>query len=356
MTFDTTITPPQSLLEQAKWAFVTRRVRRTDGVAFRDDFGAVMPGDLILGRVQRIGQHRGIQLVTGRRSDLFCGDLVVLAAAARYAPDQFEGVARIDPRGADLLASGGCLGQMRDRNFRTRLPTCVYPLGRVMRADGKPVNLGDYALPPNSSETDIPVIGVIGTAMNSGKTLATARLGYGLRQAGRKVALIKVTGTGAFGDYNEYVDTGASYVADFTDAGLASTYMQPLARIKDAFDRLLSEAVRRRCDVAVMEIADGIFQRETAALLNDSSFTKRLAGLIFACGDAVSAAGGAMELRRLDISPLALTGLVSCSPMASREAKGQTGLRIVTKEDLADPAQAMGLLREATGAGWKNVA
>jgi len=356
MTFATVTTPPQTLLSQAKWAFVTRRVRRTDATALRDDFDAARPGDLILGRVSEIGQHKGIQLVSGRRSELFPGDLVIMPVAARYAPDQFEGIARIDPRGADMLAGGGCLGRLRARNARVRPATRVLPMGRVMTRTGKPVNVADYALPEGTAPACLPVIAVVGTAMNSGKTLATARLGYGLRQAGRRVALIKATGTGAFGDFNEYTDTGAHYVADFTDGGFATTYMEPPERIRDAAWRLLAEAGRRGCDVAVMEIADGLLQRETAALLADPAFTGGLSGLVFACGDPVAAAGGAAELARHGLVPLALTGMLSCSPMASAEAERATGMRVMTKEALADPAEAMRLLREAKGAGRKAVA
>ena len=200
------------------------------------------------------------------------------------------------------------------------------------------------------------VIAVVGTAMNSGKTTATARLGYGLRRAGRNVALIKATGTGAFGDYNEYCDTGAQYVADFTDAGMATTYLQPMDRLREAADRLLADAGRHGCDVAVMEIADGLFHREPAALLAAHGFAQGLSGLIFACGDAVAASGGASALRRLGITPLAVTGMVSCSPMASAEAEAATGLRVVTRSELADPAQAMRLLRDAQDGRRKKVA
>mgnify|MGYP006272533751 CR=1 FL=1 len=350
MTFATITTPPQRLLAEAKWAFATRRVSRIDGAALRDDFAAAAPGDLILARVSEIGQHKGIQLVSGRRAALFPGDLVVMPVAARYATDQFEGTAEIDARGADMLAGGGCLGRMRARHERMRPATRVIPLGRIMTAAGAPMNLADYALPDAPAPAGLPVIAVLGTSMNSGKTLATARLGLGLRRAGRKVALVKGTGTAAFGDFNEYADTGAAYVGDFTDGGLATTYLAPVGRIRAATDRVLAEAGRRGCDVAVMEIADGLLQRETAALLADPEFSAGLAGIVFACGDPLAATGGAAELARNGLRPLALTGMVSCSPMASAEAEDATGLRVMTKEALADPAQAMRLLREATGA------
>lgn len=345
MSITTIVNDPTTLLSAAKWAFSARRVERDSVVSMTDDFENTEHGDLILGRVMDIGQHKGIQLSSGRRSELFQGDLVVLPCGARYAADQFEGVAEIDPNGADMLASGGCLGKVRARNERVKTPTRILPLGRLTDETGKAVNVADFALPKAIRPTTIPVIAVFGTAMNSGKTLATARLGYGLRQTGLRVATIKATGTGSFGDFNEYEDTGVSYIADFTDAGMATTYMLPLPRIKDGIERLLADAEAHECDVAVMEVADGLYQRETAALLADAEFRARVQGIVFACGDAVAAAGGVAELRRLGVEPRALTGMVSCSPLATAEAQAATGVRVMTKTELSDPVEAVGLMR-----------
>lgn len=341
--------PPTKMFAAAKWAFSTRRVNRADAASLNDCFAEVRPGDLILGRVAEIGQHRNIQLTTGRRSALYPGDLVVLACGARYAPDQFEGVAEIAPRGADMLAGGGCIGHMRLRNERIRPATRILPLGRIMMADGQPMNLANYALPHAKIPTSIPVIAVFGTSMNSGKTLATARLAYGMRRAGLKVAALKGTGTGAFGDFNEYSDTGVHHVADFTDAGMVTTYQEPLDRIKTGIETLLSSAETAGCGIAVMEIADGLYQRETAELLKDDWFRARISGMVFACGDAVAASGGVAELNRLGHHPDVLTGLLSCSPMAAAEAYAATGVRVVTKSDLSDPSEAMTLARKALG-------
>ena len=348
MSFETIMGNPNTLLSGAKWCFATRRVDHRDAISLATDFKNTNHGDLILGRVMEIGKHGGIQLASGRRSELFIGDLVVLPCAARYAPDQFEGIAEIHADGADMLAGGGCLGTVRAKNERIKPPTRVLPIGRLTNKTGKAVNVADYALPEPMKPSKIPVIAVFGTAMNSGKTLATARLSYGLRQTGLRVATIKATGTGSFGDYNEFKDTGVSYVADFTDGGLATTYMVPLPRIKNGIERLLADAELHGCDLVVMEVADGLFQRESAALLADDEFHRRISGMLFACGDAVAAAGGVQELRRLGYEPEALTGMLSCSPMAVAEAQAATGIRVMTKGQLSDPVEAMAILRRAT--------
>ncbi|NCO21248.1 MAG: dethiobiotin synthase [Rhodobacterales bacterium] len=327
-------------LTTAKWTFATRRVDHGLIGGMDTAFAAARPGDLILAQVESLGQHQRVQLSSGRPSYIYPGDMIVLACGARYAPDQFEGLAEIDPDGADLLAGGGCIGRMVARNERIKNATRLLPVGRLLDDAGEPVNLDRFALPPTDRTNDIPVVFVLGTAMNSGKTLATAQLALGLRRAGYKVAALKGTGTGAFGDFNEYSDTGAHWVADFTDAGMVTTYREPLARVKDGLNLLLGHAAERGCDIAVMEIADGLFQRETGALVADPWLRDRLSGLVFACGDAVAAAGGVAELARHGLRPDALTGILSCSPMAAAEAMSATGVPVLRKGDLADPAEA----------------
>jgi hypothetical protein len=327
-------------LATAKWTFATRRVDPAIVAGLDTRFSNARAGDLIMAQVDSIGQHDRVQLTSGRPSNIFPGDIIVLACGARYAPDQFEGLAEIDPQGADLLAGGGCLGRMITRNERIKPATRLLPMGRLLDSQGLPVNLDRFALPATSMSDVIPVIFVLGTAMNSGKTTATSQLSLGLRRAGYKVAALKGTGTGAFGDFNEYTDTGAHWVADFTDAGMVTTYREPLGRVKAGLNCLLGHAAERGCDIAVMEIADGLYQRETGALVADPWFRQRKSGLVFACGDAVAAAGGVAELARHGLRPDALTGILSCSPMATAEAVAATGVSVLRKSDLADPAEA----------------
>lgn len=331
----------------AKWAFSARRIPRS---AARGHDGAperARAGELLLGRVISVGQHARIQLAAGRYATLYPGDLIAMPCGARYAPDQFEGIAAIDADGCDMLAGGGCLGRMQWRHDRMKAPTRVLPLGRVTGADAEVLATDGFALPDAGGEPGLPVIAVIGTSMNSGKTTAAVALSRGLTCAGWKVAAIKATGTGSFGDFNDYADTGARFVGDFTDAGMVTTYLEPVERIRAGIARLTAAARRAGAEVVVMEVADGIFQRETAALLADDAFRAALSATVFACGDAVAAAGGAAHLARLGIRPLRMTGLVSCSPMASAEAHAATGIEIVGRGGLMDPAEAGALLAEA---------
>ena len=344
------------LLSQAKWAFSTRRVPRDVAVRMVDSLDGAVSGDLVVGRVQHIGSHKRIQLAEGRASQLYPGDIVVLACGDRYAPDQFEGLAELDASGSDMLAGGGVLGRMRHRHARMSAPTRVAPLGLLADASGRAINLADHALDPADRPAALTVIGAVGASMNSGKTTAVASLAHGMTRAGYRVAALKATGTGAFGDFNAYVDTGARYVADFTDVGMASTYRQPLERIEAGLDTLLAHAGRAGCEVAIVELADGVFQRETAGLLKKTSIRDGFAGVIFAAPDALAAAGGHAALRAMGIEPAVMTGMVSCSPLGAAEAEAATGIRVITREMLCDPVEADAILaRLRHGAGFPAV-
>lgn len=334
----------QNALASAKWAFSTRRVPRRDAHQLQEAVEQAVSGDLVLGRVVSVGAHPRLQLSDGRPSDLYDGDLIVVACGARYASDQFEGIAQLSAEGADLLAGGGCLGQMREKHARMKPPTRVQPLGLLCDAQGRVINLAQHARPAPAASGALTVIGVVGASMNAGKTSAVASLVHGLESAGYRTAAIKATGTGAFGDWNAYVDAGASFVTDFTDAGMVSTYLQPAARLADALDQLLAAASDAACEVAVVEFADGVLQRETAALLGMDRVRRQFDGFLFAAPDALAAVGGQHCLRAQGIEPVALTGLLSAAPLNVQEAQAATGLAVLSREALRDPAQAASLL------------
>ena len=322
----------------AKWSFAVRRAKPEDAVRLDTDLGDVRPGDLLLAEVTQIGSHKRLQLADGRFSTLWCGDRIVVACADRYAVDQFHGAARLSGHDADLLAGGGVAGEILSRNERISSTTRLAVLGRLADARAVPLNVDRYALPAAQAGRPGLVIGVLGTGMNAGKTTAAAALVNGFARLGRRVAAIKITGTGSFGDVSEYEAAGATRVFDFTDAGMASTYRQPLDRIVAATDHLLSHAAD--CEVAVVELADGVSQVETAALLSRPDFVLRFDATILAAPEAMAARAGLAWLAERGIAPLALTGLVTRAPLAAEEAAQATGLPILCRMALANPATA----------------
>lgn len=327
----TSMTP--ALCDLAKWAFTTRRVNRADVRGLSTALETAKAGDLILCEIAEVGHHKKVQLAERRASTSYPGDHVVLCLGDRYAPDQFLASAVIDDNLIDLVAGGGVVGRVDASHVRMDEPTRLKPLGLLTGAQGQILNVADYALPGMVANDDVTVIGVFGASMNSGKTTAATSLAHGLARAGYATAAVKATGTGAFGDFNSFEDGGVPAL-DFTDVGMPTTFRMPMERIENGFDTLVATAAARGAEVVIVEIADGVFQQETREILKSSRIRDRLDGILFAAPDALSAMGGVIVLDRVGLAPFAISGMVSCSPLATAEAAEVTGLPILTREDL----------------------
>ncbi len=324
-------------LSAAKWAFTTRRVNRAHVMGLQPQLDSAVAGDVVLGEISSIGQHKKIQLAEGRYALSYPGDTVVMVCGDRYAPDQFEGAAKLDLAGCDVLAGGGLLGRMEAGHGRMSAPTRIRPIGLLTDADGAVMNVASYAVPKARIPAHVTVLGVFGASMNAGKTTAAVSLAHGLKKAGFRVEGVKATGTGAFGDFNAFLDAGIA-ASDFTDAGMASTYRMPMSRIEQGFETLVGAAAKRGADIVVVEFADGVFQQETADILKGGPIKDRLNGVLFAAPDALGAVGGISVMARYGMAPFAVSGMVTRSPLAVREVEAATGITMLSRDELTDPA------------------
>jgi hypothetical protein len=162
------------------------------------------------------------------------------------------------------------------------------------------------------------------------------------------VAYIKITGTGAGGDTWLLTDAGASPVLDFTDAGMSTTYLAPIAQIESALVSLLAHAANEGVDAAVVEIADGVLQIETSALLKSEVFASVVGGLMMASQDSMGASAGVHWLKKNVRPPvLALSGIIAASPLQAREATQALGLPVYDRTDLASARNALDILAGA---------
>lgn len=336
-------------VEQAKRAYTTRRVPAGDMVQWLDT-ASLQPraGDLLLARVDRIGKHAGLEQVDGRKSTLFVGDEIVIAYGARYAPDQFEALVPESLASCHLVAGGGVAGVVTGRHAAVAAATEITPIGLLADASGERLNLAQYALPHMPAMGARPItVASVGTSMNAGKTTSAAYLIRGLTRAGFRVGAAKITGTGSGGDPWLLRDAGAVSVLDFTDAGHASTYLLGLDALQDAMARLLSQLAAQRVTAIVIEIADGLFQPETAQLLRSEPFRRAVDALVFSSTDAMGACAGVDWLRQHDLNVLALSGTLTRSPLASREAHAATRLPVMGLDALSDATVARRLIKAA---------
>src|SRR5260370_21642054 len=87
----------------------------------------------------------------------------------------------------------------------------------------------------------------------------------------------------------------------------------------DLFYVMMSEVAAGDPDVVVMELADGLLQRETAMLLAEAEMQRVVKGVVFTAENSLSALWGAERLRKLGYQVVAVSGKFTSSPLAMRE-------------------------------------
>lgn len=302
-------------------------------------------GDLVLARVDELGHHKRLESGLSRRQSLRVGQEIIVAYGNRYATDQFLAIVPESLAPCHLVAAGGIAAQAREQHAAVDAPTRITPIGLVADADG-PLTMARFA--PRSviacdevlGRDHPPVIAVLGTAMNSGKTTTLASLVAGLTAAGLDVAAGKATGTGAGGDPNLFRDSGARTVLDFTDFGHPTTFGLSPRRIRDVFASLVDALSADGPDAVVIEIADGLLHHETAELVADPIFATLVDRVVFAAQDAMGATAAVEHLARRGIRVDAVSGVLTSSPLAVREARRTLGVPVVGTADLSAAATA----------------
>lgn len=345
-------------LRAAKFAYTTRHLARSvaadpEGYSLQvDPETRPRPGDVVLARVARLGQHRRLESPDSRRAFMYPGDEIVVAYGHRYAPDMYEAEVPTDLDEAHLVAAGGLAGLVTAVREGLEEPTVVQPIGLLHDAGGV-VTLASHApyapgpplaLSPATRSGWPPVVALVGTSMNSGKSTALSAFVHGLTRAGLRVAAGKATGTGAGGDPGMFLDAGAAPVLDFTDFGHPSTYRLDHGQVVAVFASLVQRLAASGAEAVVVEIADGAYQEETSRLLADPVFTSYVDHVIFTAGESLSAVTGVRLLHSRGIRTAAVTGRLTSSPLAVREARNALDVPVIDTIDLCEPEVAVCLL------------
>ncbi|OYU83389.1 MAG: hypothetical protein CFE24_11610 [Flavobacterium sp. BFFFF2] len=298
-------------------------------------------GDIAIFEVIAIGKHHTLQSDSKRIMTIVEGDIIMAAFANRYATEQFEGYVPSEPTQLlDILGAGGAIGVLKSKhaNFKHIPATQVKLVGYAVDQDGAIINSIYYKTPKVSFNQTVPneakVILSIGSSMDSGKTTTAAFLARGLSESGKKVAFIKLTGTCYTKDMDLVYDCGAQAAVDFTSAGFPSTYMCEKEELLDLYQTLLQLLASSKPDFIVMEIADGLLQRETEFLLRDQSFMNTISEVILSCGDSLAVFYGIEFLKNLGIQPAALSGVFTMSPLLIQEVVERSSIPVMTIDEL----------------------
>jgi hypothetical protein len=319
---------------EVKHGFTTHAVPLDRMAGVKDLDRVPQIGDLVLAEVLALGHHTRIEHRSGAPLHIFPGDLVMGAFGNRYATDQYEAYVPKE-LGAEchLVSIGGVCGEVVSQHPSMDPPTRLRIVGGVCDDQGRLLNLRAFGLPPHSDGAR-GVILVVGSAMNAGKTTTVGTLARALKQGGSRVAAAKITGTAAGKDPRYFVSCGAKPVLDFTYAGYPSTYMLSLEELMGIHRTLVGHLRKANPEHIIVEVADGIFQRETRMLLDNVEFRQSIAHVFFAASDSLSAECGARAVKAYGLPLRALAGAFTQSPLAMREAEAATGFRCLSVEQM----------------------
>jgi len=338
-----------------KWTYATRALKDPPATVgalagqIASSDAAPRANDVIVAQVMEIGHHKRVELTSALPSMLFPGDFVGVVYADRYATRQWQGAVPEHSGLCHLLSVGGVCGEVVGKTAAMGDPTTLRPLGYLVDERARRVNVTEHGLPPRRQSGYRPTtILVVGSAMDSGKTTAAFSVIHGLTRSGARVAAAKLTGTASAKDVRVMGDAGAIRVLDFTDMGFGSTANCTQDQLRHIALTIASHLAALKPDYAVMEIADGIVQRETEMLLQLLQAGPYVDYVMYACSDSVGIKDGVRRLRDYGFNVVAVSGWTACSPLAAQESQSQTDLPVLMAEQLQEPSVA-GLFSPTAG-------
>ena len=255
----------------------------------------------------------------GSKVRLYPDDVIAGVFGNRYATDAFEAEVRtLDD--LHMLTDAGMVGTVRSRHRDVKPPTRLRFLGYLANDLNERLNLRmklPSEFPVRSGPKNILI--VVGTGMNSGKTTTATKLVKALLRRGLRVAACKLTGSVCPRDRGEFSATGVHHVSDFSDFGFPSTYLASEEELVGLYQAMVADADKTEPDIVVMEIADGILQRETQMLLSHEALRGRVGGIVLAATCAASALYGVDRLQRNGLTVVAVSGCITNAPLFLRE-------------------------------------
>lgn len=298
-------------------------------------------GDVAIFEIIEPGKHVTVQSDSKRNVAIFPGDLIMAAFADRYATSQFEGYVPTEPQDVyHILGAGGAIGIVKSKNYSLKdvEPTTLKLVGYCCDENNKVINTKFYNKPITKFNATVPfetkIILSVGSTMDSGKTTTAAFMARGLKTTGKKVAFIKFTGTCYTKDKDFVLDCGADIAYDFSDMGFPSTYMCEKDDLLNLYQSLLTILANEKPEFIVMEIADGLLQRETNFLLKSKEFMSTINAVVFSCGDSLSSIYGIEVLKEFGVTPAFLSGMFTMSPLLIEEVKQYCNIPVLTIDQL----------------------
>ena len=285
-------------------------------------------GDVVIGKILELGQHTKFEEPGGHEIILQRGNVVSVVLGRRYSTKEFCGMIPdmlTQNCKFDLLNVGGIAGSVVSRNTLAKGPTRLLYLGHAVDDNNKIINTLNFQSAkktkhPKTIDWPLKIIMVCGSEMDSGKTLSSGQIINILSNNGFVVGGGKLTGTSRMKDILYMKASGARCILDFMDVGYPSTYLCSIDELKDIFYAFTEYFADQGCKFLVVEVADGIFQRETEMILNCSDIMENISFFTLAANNSVSAYGGIIYLKnQYGITPDFISGLITADWLSMEE-------------------------------------
>jgi hypothetical protein len=293
-----------------------------------------------------------LELPTGRMAKVVSGNILVGVLGARQALHGYMGGVPKSVKTGDVLSMlniGGVIGEVYSAGKGLGDPIPLQVIGVVVR-NGKPVNLKDYALPPSGplSSTGVPLLLVMGTCMNSGKTFAAAETIRILSHSGVRIAAGKLSGVGAIKDVLSMGDNGAMAMSSFLECGHPSTVnVQDLALVARS---VVAHLEKSSPELIVLELGDGIIGGyHVDSILKDESVRARTKARILCANDLVGAWGGVKFLDPLGHRPEVVSGPVTDNAVGTTYIQREMGITSLNARN--EPVKLAQAVADAIGLG-----
>lgn len=257
------------------------------------------------------GKNNLLEFTSGRVGFLVEGDILPVVLGKRRALREYSGDIPKHVAVGDLLyylCESGIVGEIRGLNEQWGTPMQVKILGSLV-SNGQQVNIKDAALPQHATlEHSAPIIGVVGTCMNIGKTTAICKIIKHFKRQGLKVAGVKLSGVASTQDLDTIADAGASPVIGFMDAGLPSTCGDPEEVVAAAIN-VLNAANKSNPDLIIAEFGDGILgEYNVGNILQSAEIQQHICSFIVGAGDLVGAWGAKEIMHQYGVPVTIITG------------------------------------------------
>lgn len=321
-----------------KIASVTRRLELDRNAVL----GEVIPaeaGTVIAARVLNAKTaYNTLEDVHGRMVALHPGDVIAGALGHRDALYGYSGHVPTSVSVGDelqLLNLGGVIGTGAEATPQNGEPFRLEVLGAVLEFPylatrvGVPANIARAALPsaamPSAADGLPPLVVLVGTCMDAGKTTAAAVLISEMTHRGLRVAAGKLTGVSLRRDVLQMQDCGAEPVAIFTDFGVVTTNEENAAGAAHSSIAYLAQS---EPDLIVLEMGDGVLGTYgVRSLLGDRAIASSIRAVVLCAQDPVGAWGAQKLLAdEYGLAVDVVSGRVTDTPVGRRFCREKLGI------------------------------